>query len=208
MKTKLISGFILGVSIVGFPNISNGALLNAEVPDNAYITIGGFDVAWAAPCAAENPSCGQIDLSYQSQFGWQIMTEDIFYTLSIDYLDFVVENGNVDYVTGNNLDEVSRAFLGGLGSIPVPGDVAIAVPYFSSLHYYADWKNGFENLWDPISTSEYAEALVYRGTAAPVPEPSSILLFIAGLAFLIGKQTNRKIKDDANLCPFSLPIQG
>jgi len=192
MKIKNFTGFISGIFIVVFSTVAQGALYNAEVPANAYVTIGGFDVAWAGPCAAEGNSCGNIDLSFQGQFGWQVMTKEVFESLSIDYLDFVVVGGNVDFVTGNNKDEVSGAYLGGPGSdVQVPGDVAVAAPYFSSTHYYVDWKNGVENLWDPISDSQYAEALVYRPAAAPVPVPGAMFLLGTGWAALLANRVRK-----------------
>jgi len=162
--------------------IAHALPLNVPVPGNAYITKGGYDVAWAAPCAATAPSCGVIDLTYQSQFGWEIMTEELFNQLNISAYDFVVEGGNVDYFTGNNLDEVSNATLSNLDA-PLPqGDLAIAVPYFSTVHLHADWGNGRDGVWDPISTSSIAEALVVRvADGAAVPEPSMLALLGIGL---------------------------
>jgi hypothetical protein len=194
MIIKFLSGLTVGLFIAVFSNIANGALYNAEVPANAYITIDGFDVAWAGPCAAEGASCGKIDLSFQSQFGWKVMAKEVFESLSIDYLDFVVVGGNVDYVTGNKKDEVSGAYLGALSTFTVPGDVAVAAPYFSSLYYYVDWKNGVENLWDPISDDPYAEALVYRPAASPVPVPAAVLLLGSGLATLLGCRVKSRQK--------------
>jgi len=193
MKIQFLAGvFTVGLCLTAFSTVANGALYNVEVPANAYVTIDGFDVAWAAPCAAEGESCGKIDLTFQGQFGWQIMTKEVFDSLSIDYLDFVVVGGNVDFVTGNNLDEVSKAYLGGPGTaVKVPGDVAVAAPYFSSTHKYVDWANGVENLWDPISDSQYAEALVYRPIAAPVPVPATVFLLGTGLVALLANRVRK-----------------
>lgn len=165
---------------------ASAALLDAPVASNAYITKGGYDVAWAAPCAAVSPSCGPIDLTYQSQFGWQIMSASIFRILNISALDFIKTGANVDYMTGNNYDEVSGAYLAAVGGAPYlpTGDVAIASPYFSDYHYHADWINGAEGLWDPISDAEWSEALVYRVSNQRVPEPGSLALLALGVAAL------------------------
>lgn len=194
MKIKFLVGvFTAGLCLTVFSTFANGALYNAEVPANTYVTINGFDVAWAAPCAAEGNSCGNIDLSFQGQFGWQVMTKEVFESLSIDYLDFVVVGGNVGYFTGNNLDEISGARIGARCSFEVPGDVAVAAPYFSSTHDYVDWANGALNIWDPISDDPCAEALVYRPSVSTVPVPGALLLLGTGLAALLASRVR---KDD------------
>ena len=164
---------------------ASAATLNVEVPSNAYITKGGYDIAWAGPCAAEGASCGQIDLSYQSQFGWEIMSLALFQQLAVTALDFVVDGGNVDYATGNNYDEVSGATLDAVYGPYLPnGDLAIAVPYFNPTYKHADWANGVEDLWDPISDASWAEALVVRvSNGVDAPAPAALGLF--GLALRV-----------------------
>ncbi len=97
MKKRFLARFAIGLFVLGVANISSAALINEEVPGNAYITIGNYDVAWASP--ASNHPDDRIDLSFQSQFGWEIMSEYLFKTLDIDAFDFVVEGGNVDFAT-------------------------------------------------------------------------------------------------------------
>jgi len=175
---KEITQTITLVACLGFCVSANAAPILQPVPDNAYITIDGYDVAWAAPCAPEQPSCGVIDLTYQSQFGWDIMSTEMFNLLGISATDFVVAGGNVDYITGNNLDEISGARLSAIGAVPPTGDVAIAVPYFSTAHLHADWQDGYRNLWAPLTGISWHEALVVRD----VPEPTTLALFGIGLA--------------------------
>lgn len=196
MKKILLTGLLSfsALSMFGV-GVANALPLQAPVPTNAYITKGGYDVAWAAPCAAEQPSCGPIDLTYQSQFGWQIMSSALFTQLAITAFDFVVTGGNVDYATGNNLDELSGAWLAALTSPYPGGDVAIASPYFSTMHFHADWVNGIDGLWDPISTAAHAEALVVRQHQGNVvPEPSTFLLLAGGISGLglMGWRKSRK----------------
>jgi hypothetical protein len=50
------------------------ALINAPVPVANYITLGGIDWAWAAPCAPYGSSCGVVDMTYQSTQGWRFPT--------------------------------------------------------------------------------------------------------------------------------------
>lgn len=196
MKKILLAG-ILSVSALSMfgVGVANALPLQTPVPTNAYITKGGYDVAWAAPCAAVSPSCGPIDLTYQSQFGWQIMSSALFTQLAISAFDFVVTGGNVDYATGNNLDEVSGAWLAAVSN-PFPGgDVAIASPYFSTAHYHADWWDGTGNYWYPITGAALSETLVVRQSQGNVvPEPSTFLLLAGGLSGLgiMGWRSRRK----------------
>lgn len=158
---------------------ASAAFIDEALPDNAFITIDGYDVAWISPVDEVN-----IDLTFQSQFGWQFMTQDIFDMLGIDAYDFVFDGANVDYETLT--DPVSGAYVATYGYDP-GGDIAVATPYFSDLHYHIDFNDGVNGLWNFTGDSWVLETLAYRESAsAPVPEPSTWLLLgtgLAGLAF-------------------------
>jgi hypothetical protein len=187
MKRTLLGCALAAFTFAG-ANEAAALPLNVDVPTNAYITIGNFDWAWAAPCAPVQPSCGPIDLSFQSQFGWRLPTVAEFTTSAIDANDFIKPGGNVDGATGNGFDEASGAWVWG-----APGgvDLAIAVPYFSTQHAHADFPNGAAGLWallvSPSWSSSYYETLVVRDSnvqPAPVPEPGTMALFGIGAAML------------------------
>jgi hypothetical protein len=178
MKKKLFLLAIVMSVIFSMALMASAALLDVPVPSNAYITIGNYDVAWISPVDEGY----YLDLSYQSQFGWKVMTADVFNQLGLSAFSFVKVGANVDYFTGNNYDEVSGATLAAVYGTPPGGDVAIAVPYFSTQYYHADWGDGEAGLWNFTGSEFYLETLAYR----QVPVPAAVWLFGTGLAGLVG----------------------
>ena len=135
MRQNIFKTWAAGIAgaalMLSFASNSFGMPLNQEVPDNAFITIGNLDWVWAAPCAPTPQSCGVIDLSFQSAFGWRLPTLAEFNASGITAHSFLITGGNVDVFTGNNLDELSGATLSVSPGL-VTNDIALAVPYFST----------------------------------------------------------------------------
>ena len=181
-------GFSLGMKSV------EAAILNSPVPNNAYITQGGLDWAWASPLEA---AAGDLDLSYQSQFGWRLPTlaELAFAPLATDFL---FSGGNVPF---QGIDPVSGARFASTNSAydTAASAGAVAVPYFSYGYFHADWVNGLGqgDVWAgmPGAPTYYADQLVVRASGpATVPEPTSIAVFgLGGLVALYkGRRRARK----------------
>lgn len=152
---------------------ANALPLNISVPSNAFITQGGLDWAWAAPCAPTEPSCGVIDLSFQSGEGWRLPTAG---ELAIHPLatDFVFAGANVPL---GGASPNGAIFHGG-----APDAAACAAPFFSTVHVWCDWNNGNANLWAGLpGTASFWETLVVRGEGEKIPEPASLAIFGLGL---------------------------
>lgn len=164
----------LGAALLLTAGWANAALLDEEVPENAYITINGVDWAWAAPCAPTAPSCGVIDLSYQSQFGWRLPTAQELLNHP-DAMDFVFAGANVSQ---GGIAASGAKFQAGAP----PGDAACAAPYFSTTHYHCDWSDGLNDYWAGLGTSSSWESLVVRTSSVPLP--AAVWLFLSGLGLL------------------------
>ena len=141
----------------------------ADVPSNLIVNAGGFQWVWAAPCAPEQPSCGNtLDLTD----GWSIPTASQWQT-SFD-----------------DTDAVFNAFtLNGTGQL-------CGSPYFDSGWTNCDsgdleegyiWgaPAGIANDLDG-ATNPASETFLVRGGAPAVPEPSSMLLLGSGALAVFG----------------------
>jgi len=147
---------------------SHAALLSGEVAQDAYVSVGGYDLAWASPCSdglLEN-SCGAIDLSEQAAYGWQVMTSDLFASLGISAETFVV-----DYSSENTQTYDGQSY-------------AKASGWFSNSHSHIDVGDGINGNWSFADVAEVystLETIVYRAQAVSVSEPSSMALLGLGL---------------------------
>jgi hypothetical protein len=185
-----IASAALSISLVAVKPAA-AAFVNAPVPDNATINFAGLQWAWANPCAPSQPTCGEIDLSYQSQFGWRLPTlaELLAGPAATDFLfaGANVPQGGTDPISG-------ATFLGGN-----PGAAAAAVPYFSNNYYHADWGDGVVGFWAGLPSqveNGAADTLVVRNAigAESVPEPFTIIgTLVGGSAAL---RMRKKLKSD------------
>ena len=150
-KLSILVGAFFAVSS------SYGAFIDSEVPSELYITIDQHDWAWAAPCSPFEPSCGVIDLSYQSQFGWGVANED----------DFLRDG------------PLASSF----GSVD---DFKCASSYFNNTHQHCDYSDGVDgyvfNMPDGQPLGDVHETWVVRPSEVPVP--AAAWLFGSALAGL------------------------
>ena len=170
---------------------SQAALLDAPVADNAYITMNGFDWAWASPLAE-----GSVDLSFQAQFGWRLPTVDELLSFAPLATDFLFDGGNVPL--GGN-DPVSGAEFRFDINNEIVSDGACAAAYFSNFSH-CDFGNGLgqdANPWALMpGAPSFAETLVVRVVdVAPVPLPGAAGLMLGGVGvFAAMKRRSKKAK--------------
>lgn len=189
MKERLALYTAVIFIVVGSFTGVHGALIDAPVPNNAYITINGLDWAWASHTSDTSSIYFGVDLSFQSSFGWRIPSAEELASAPLA-TDFIFAGANVPM---NGQDPVSRAYFESEFGGPT-GDAALAVPYFNSLSWWGDWGNapGSGGAYTrPWNSGGYAEFLVVRGSQQ-VPEPSSMLLIGLGIVGLAGMRRFRK----------------
>lgn len=164
MKKFALALMASGAAFAGAPAFA--APINAPVPTANYITFGGNDWAWAAPCSPFQPSCGVVDLSYQSGQGWRIAAA-------------------ADFATGPTAADFG-----------VPGNFACASPWFSTAHLHCDYVNGaalliYNHPQNPDPGGTYLETWVIRDGIGGVPEPSAWALLIIGFG-MVGAGLRRR----------------
>ncbi|GAA0817342.1 hypothetical protein GCM10009111_18390 [Colwellia asteriadis] len=151
---------------------ANATLMTGEVAEDAFVTVGGYDLAWASPCSDGllESSCSNIDLTEQSGYGWKVITSSLFSSLGINASTFIVDysSSNTKFYNGKNY--------------------AKAAGWFSNDYSHIDVNDGIAGLWSfaDIADSQYwAETIVYRDSSSVnIPEPTPFTLLALGLVTL------------------------
>jgi PEP-CTERM motif-containing protein len=174
--------FTLALASLVIAPRAEASFLNAPVPVNAYITIGGLDWAWASPLPSDGSAgAGAVDLSFQGALGWRIPTAADLLSAPLA-TQFLFPGGNVPF---NGADPVSGANFQATNAT-YTGDGACAAPYFNNSFRHCDWQDGLGQPFGPwfgmAGANSLADSLVVRDSAvAAVPEPTSMFLLGSGL---------------------------
>ena len=164
MKKFALALIASGAAFSGAPALA--APIYAPVPTANYITFGGNDWAWAAPCAPEQPSCGVIDLTFQGPQGWRVAQA-------------------ADFATGPTAADFGT-----------PGKFACAAAWFSTNFTHCDYGDGallgiFNHPGNPFPGNGAVETWVIRDGLGAVPEPSAWALLIIGFG-MVGAGLRRR----------------
>lgn len=185
-KSLLAAGAAISALAVSLP--AHAALLNAPVPVNATLSFNGLQWAWAAPLDQSN-----VDLSYQSQFGWRLPTAAEL-LLAPTAQQFIYAGANTPFGGTDPVSGANWAYTDGQ-----QGYGALAAPYFSS-YSHGDFCNGpgsgcvnINNELPWNTGAYYAESLVVRALQGGVPEPATWAMMIMGLG-LTGFAMRRRQK--------------
>lgn len=170
-KLKVMSFSLL--TMVGAVQVANAALVEEALPENAYITLNGYDWAWANPQPASLET-STFTLDFQEQYGWRLPTEEELAQAPTPY-DFIFEGANVPL---GGTDPNSGATFE-IANEQLTGDAACATPYFDTAATFCQWDDavtadGTVFPWaGQLDADEFSEQLVLRvaGEGPGQPEP-------------------------------------
>mgnify|MGYP000476911378 FL=1 len=167
MKSSFKKMAAIGVLALGSVS-ANATLLTGELDADAYVSHGGYDLAWASPCSdgVLESSCSALDITEQSTYGWSIMTIDLFNSLQISAATF-----EVNYQSSNTQEYQGLNY-------------AKASGWFSNQYSHIDVSDGLAGYWSFLDVNDgnrYYESIAYRAQSASVPEPATLSLLGLGL---------------------------
>jgi hypothetical protein len=186
MRSRILLVAATAVPILLAGSASQASLVNLPVPSNAYIQIGNLDWAWASPLA------GNVDLSYEGQFGWRLPTATELVNAPLA-TQFIFRGANVPFGGSDPLTGANFQFTTGSN---LNGDAALAAPYFNNCCNWGDYGNAPGSNGANVvpwagqpGAFGFSESLVVRDVASPAPGPtpgaglmSLALLALAGIA--------------------------
>ena len=176
MISKVAKRIALAAVLAASFGSANAALINAPVANNAFISFGGLQWAWAFPLPADNG----LDLSFQAQYGWRMPTAAEL-AQAPNATDFIFTGANVPL---DGVDAVSGASFAA-GNPALNGAAACATPYFSNSYSHCDWQDGNGQLYAPWAGTTGARSFADQLVVRAVPEPETYAMMGLGLLGLM-----------------------
>lgn len=180
----------------GIPS-SQAALFDVPLPNNAFITLNGFDWAWGANCNAnEGTGCDTLDFAFQTGQGWRI-AEAGDMDLAPLATDFLFDGANVPY---NGVDPITGASFSSGGTYDMEMSAgACASAYFTSGDgaIQCNFGNGSgqninTNGWfNQNGESRFFADVLFVRDGTVIPVPAAVWLFGSSLIGLVGLARRR-----------------